>query len=215
MLRKIHKERNKAMLADPLKSKGRGAYAAQMWVQICPLYFTYYWPRDASSQAANSTSGPSEARRPDVAHKETIRGREARQAVHGVNCPCCTGVSPNSSARAIVHCLILVISDSITNTRPGTYLWKNARRLPPKWSMMCLDTVRIGKRPSLLLDIGKYTNIYYLNSWAVKLTRAPPNWRQMGFPSTLQVERLNEEAAMMKREKQEKERKSKQKDLAM
>jgi len=30
LLRKIHKERRKAMLADPLKSKGRGAYAAQV-----------------------------------------------------------------------------------------------------------------------------------------------------------------------------------------
>lgn len=36
----------------------------------------------------------------------------------------------------------------------------------------------------------------------------------MGFPSTLEVERLNEEAAVMKREKQEKEQREQSKDTA-
>lgn len=31
--------------------------------------------------------------RPKVAYKETIRGREARQAMHGIDCDCCKGVS--------------------------------------------------------------------------------------------------------------------------
>jgi len=81
--------------------------------------------------------------------------------------------------------------------------------------MMCLDTVRIGKQQSLLRDIGKYYDCITSLPQLSANTRVTPFNRQMGFPSTLQVERLNEEAAIMKREKQEKERRSKVKDLAM
>lgn len=64
-MREIHKLRKEQMLQKVAGTEGRAA------------------DERATEQSA----------RPKVAYKETIRGREARQAMHGIDCDCCKGVS--------------------------------------------------------------------------------------------------------------------------
>lgn len=72
--------------------------------------------------------------------------------------------------------------------------------------MRFLDIVKTGKLQSLHLATGNHDGTaLYVSKLMTRLSLC----RQMGFPSTAQVERLNEEAVEMKKEKHERQKKEK------
>ncbi|KAK9894010.1 hypothetical protein P389DRAFT_191051 [Cystobasidium minutum MCA 4210] len=100
-----------------------------------------------------------------VAYKETVRGREARQKMHGVDCDCCKG-----------------------------YYEYKTRNLP------------LEQRQQAAAEMANDVSRHRQNH---ETAESPPGFWQMGFPSTQDVERINQEAEKIINEKQEKLRKEK------